>query len=379
MFFILHISASNKDLLVTLHVWIGHISSPVSCGPCALDSATNNVPMSIEATPWNWWCVFIAGMHASWGLLSPFALVIVGMPNIVVSQGMDTQNQKLERRLQGNCQISGSPTSATRSPDSNQQTPMKEPSLTENTVDVPRRETTWGWFYLRNGNTTPLSSRQTAWQPNMLGHKCTCADTCQDNFKHYNYHNRDCCLLPGNDGLQYRLRTLYNSEHNVFVGLFSNQRRPNADTSHTVDEEIATTLNTGLSWKHHSKLLHVMDVEVVFHVQSRVLICTLKAIANPIALNGRLIIVLLFVINIAVAMKILLHVKTTLNPKFLVTLLLRYQTSYYNSTRTNRAPPSAFSKRLHYLRSHTHHYLVTPLVHGSAPTWKRRWKIWRGW
>ena len=62
------------------------------------------------------------------------------------------------------------------------------------------------------------------------------------------------CVL-GKDGLRYRLRTPCNSEHSVFIGQYSNKRTTyhsatelvSRHTSHTVQEEIGTTFNTGLS------------------------------------------------------------------------------------------------------------------------------------
>ena len=101
------------------------------------------------------------------------------------------------------------------------------------------------------------------------------------------------CFVLGKDGLRYRLRTPCNSEHSVFIGQHSNKRTTyhsatklvSRHTSHTVHEEIGTTFNAGLSTPSRvqfasgtyiaylaGKLLHVMDVYVVFHVQVEVLL-----------------------------------------------------------------------------------------------------------
>ena len=67
------------------------------------------------------------------------------------------------------------------------------------------------------------------------------------------------CFVFGKDGLRYRLRTPCNSEHSGFIGQYSNKRTTyhsatelvSRHTSHTVHEEIGTTLNTGLSETSH--------------------------------------------------------------------------------------------------------------------------------
>ena len=97
------------------------------------------------------------------------------------------------------------------------------------------------------------------------------------------------CFVLGKDGLRYRLRTPCNSEHSVFIGQYSNKWTTyhsatefvSRHTSHTVHEKIGTTFNTGLSETSHvqfasgiyiaylaGKLLHAMDVHVVFHLKS---------------------------------------------------------------------------------------------------------------
>ena len=103
-----------------------------------------------------------------------------------------------------------------------------------------------------------------------------------------------CCLFLLDRALFcYRLRAPCNSEHSEFIGHYSNKQTSyhsatklvSRHTSHNVHEETGTTFHTGLSKTSPvqfasgeyvaylaGKLLHVMDVYVVSHVEFEVLL-----------------------------------------------------------------------------------------------------------